>query len=179
MQQSTLVMWLGLTWRLILTFLVCPAMGQASASATSSSTFMRAITDPTVSLILIPPDNFELIPEEWCVPSPPQLLLMDCHDCLSRAAGYSSALPGSSIMSLWSQLAQVLPDPGSLIQGGHSLQTDVLHRASHMHGVHWPGLQCLAGCCQVVSHECSPLLKYQCGGSPAVRPYCLGLMSMA
>jgi hypothetical protein len=66
-QLSTMDVWLALTWRLVLAFLVSPAMGQASASATSSSTFLRAMTDPTVSLILIPPDNFELIPEEWCV----------------------------------------------------------------------------------------------------------------
>jgi hypothetical protein len=40
-------------------------MGQASATATSSSTFFSALTDPEVTLILIPPDNFQLIPKDW------------------------------------------------------------------------------------------------------------------
>jgi hypothetical protein len=45
--------------------MVTPVMGQATATATSSSTFFSALTDPKVSLIQIPPDNFALIPEQW------------------------------------------------------------------------------------------------------------------
>lgn len=40
-------------------------MGQASALASSSETFFAALTTPSVSLILIPPDNFQLIPADW------------------------------------------------------------------------------------------------------------------
>lgn len=60
-----LVLWTGLLWRLLVALMVTPVMGQATATATSSSTFFSALTDPRVSLIQIPPDNFALIPEQW------------------------------------------------------------------------------------------------------------------
>jgi hypothetical protein len=60
-----MLLWAGLTWRVLLAVLIAPAMGKASATATSSSTFFSALTNPAVTLILIPPDNFQLIPEDW------------------------------------------------------------------------------------------------------------------
>lgn len=62
---GVVVVWAGLLWRVLFALLVTPVMGQATAIATSSSTFFAALTDPKVSLIQIPPDNFALIPEQW------------------------------------------------------------------------------------------------------------------
>jgi len=57
--------WLAGVWRLMLALMITPVMGQASATATSSATFYSALTNRDVSLILIPPDNFQLLPEDW------------------------------------------------------------------------------------------------------------------
>lgn len=52
-------------WRVLLVCMITPALGQASATATSSSTFFAALTDPNVFVINIPPENFELLPKDW------------------------------------------------------------------------------------------------------------------
>ena len=52
-------------WRIMLAILITPVMGQATATATSSTTFYSALTNREVTLIEIPPDNFQLIPADW------------------------------------------------------------------------------------------------------------------
>lgn len=64
-EQQIVVLVVELAWRALLVCMITPALGQASATATSSSTFFAALTDPRVLLINIPPDNFELLPADW------------------------------------------------------------------------------------------------------------------
>lgn len=64
-EQQMVALVVELMWRALLVCMITPALGQASATATSSSTFFAALTDPTVFVINIPPDNFELLPGDW------------------------------------------------------------------------------------------------------------------
>jgi hypothetical protein len=64
-EQQMVALSVELMWRALLVCMITPALGQASATATSSSTFFAALTDPTVTVINIPPDNFELLPADW------------------------------------------------------------------------------------------------------------------